>query len=344
MTSDPSPVPPPGTPSRPPSGPTPLPPPGAVEIALSRRTHERIGGRRTDAAWLAEVWADPATRVLVIAGGRFPVVEGRDGAVVAWRSAEQAPDGLRLLLGERDGVVHVAVVAEDPARGGSTGESTGESSSHPAGDVTARTAVEWATLRGVGARLQASDAGLVVHAVALAEWHRAHAFCPRCAAPLQAAAGGHLLECTGCGRTQFPRTDPAVIMLVTDGERALLGRQATWPPGRYSTLAGFVEPGESLEDAVRREVMEEVGVRIGEVSYVGNQPWPFPASLMVGFFAHAETTAIDVDGDEIEDARWFSRDEIASLAGEGTVVLPGGFSISRALVEAWYGGALPGTW
>jgi len=301
------------------------PAPGSVEIALSRRTHERIGGRRTDAAWLEEVWADPGTRVLVLAGSSFPVVEETDGAAsVAWRAPDGAPEGLRLLLGEQDGTVHVAVVAER--------------------DVEQSGAGVWETLRGIGGRLRAADAGLVVHALALAEWHRAHRHCPRCGSTLRAAQGGHLLECTGCGRPQFPSTEPAVLMLVTDGERALLGRQSAWPAGRYSTLAGFVEPGESLEDAVRREVMEEVGVEIGDVSYVGNQPWPFPASLMVGFFAHAETTSIQVDGDEIEAARWFTREDIESLARDGTVVLPGGFSISRALVEAWYGGPLPGTW
>jgi NAD+ diphosphatase len=294
-------------------------------ITFAGGTLDRAAHRRTDAAWLEEVWADPRTRVLLLVDGRFPVVEDADGsASVAWRSPDAAPGGLRLLLGEQGGTVHVAVVLDEEPEGDDPGT--------------------WETLRGVGARLRAADAGLVVHAVALAEWHRAHRFCPRCGSELRAAEGGHLLQCTGCGRSQFPRTDPAVIMLVTDGERALLGRQAAWPPGRYSTLAGFVEPGESLEDAVRREVMEEVGVEIGEVSYVGNQPWPFPASLMVGFFAHAETTTIEVDGDEIEDARWFTREEIASLAGDGTVVLPAGFSISRALVEAWYGGPLPGTW
>jgi NAD+ diphosphatase len=152
------------------------------------------------------------------------------------------------------------------------------------------------------------------------------------------------MVCAECGKQQFPRADPAVIMLVTDGERALLGRQSVWPAGRYSTLAGFVEPGESLEDAVRREVAEEVGVTIGEVRYFGNQPWPMPASLMVGFFAHAETEEISVDEDEIEAARWFTRDQVREEAESGTLELPGGISISRSLVEAWYGGPLPGEW
>jgi NAD+ diphosphatase len=316
------------------------PVPGSVEIALSRRTHERIGGRRTDAAWLEQVWADPATRVLVLAGSRFPAVGDEHEVAVAWRRPGQAPDGVRVLLGEQAGVVHVAVLADEPAAGDASG-GEGPTGQGPADAGTEET---WETLRSVGTRLRPADAGLVVHAVALAEWHRGHRFCPRCGAPLEGAAGGHVLTCTGCGRDHFPRTDPAVIMLVTDGERALLGRQAAWPPGRYSTLAGFVEPGESLEDAVRREVMEEVGVEIGDVSYVGNQPWPFPGSLMVGFFAQATTTAIDVDGDEIEDARWFTREEIAASARDGVVVLPGGFSISRSLVEAWYGEPLPGTW
>lgn len=308
------------------------PAPGSVEIALSRRTHERVGDRRADDAWLEQVWADPATRVLVLAGTRFPVVQEGDTTAVRWRAPADAPDGERVLLGEQAGIVHVAVLADREVEQPGTAE----------GPSTEQQ--EWATLRDAGTRLKAADAGLVVHAVALAEWHRSHRFCPRCGAFLHPASGGHVLHCTGCGRDQFPRTDPAVIMLVTDGERALLGRQASWPPGRYSTLAGFVEPGESLEDAVRREVMEEVGVRIGEVAYVGNQPWPFPGSLMVGFFAHARTTDVHVDGDEIEDARWFTREELVAAARDRSVVLPGGFSISRALVEAWYGDALPGTW
>ena len=166
----------------------------------------------------------------------------------------------------------------------------------------------------------------MVHAVALAEWHASHRFCPRCGGALRSTAAGHVLVCEQCARQQFPRSDPAVIMMVTDesGDRALLGRQAAWPVGRFSTLAGFVDPGESLEEAVVREVAEEVGVQVTDVTYFGNQPWPFPQSLMVGFFARATTTEINVDQDEIEDARWFTREEMRAQAEDGTLVLPGG--------------------
>jgi NAD+ diphosphatase len=290
----------------------------APQIALSVRAHDRAGRRRTDDAWLEETWADPATRVLMLARGRFPV---ENGTSIAWRSPSEVPEGQRVFLGEQAGVAHFAVMLDSPL------------------DDT------WADLRRVGPSLSTADASLLVHAVALAEWHRAHRFCPRCGSPLSVAAAGHVLTCTGCGREQFPRTDPAVIMLVTDEhDRALLGRQPGWPEGRYSTLAGFVDPGESLEDAVRREVAEEVGVEIGEVSYLGNQPWPFPASLMIGFFARALTTEIVVDEDEISDARWFTRERMRAEAEAGTLLLPGGISISRTLVETWYGGQLPGQW
>ncbi len=296
-----------------------FPEPGAVQIALSQRTHERIGERRTDAAWLAEVWADPATRVLPLAGSVFALTDDRTG--VAWRAPADVPPGERLFLGMRDGVAYFAVqLGKDATQEG------------------------WVPLRGALQGLQEPDTGLATHAVALAEWHLAHRYCARCGGKLEVTQAGHVLTCTDCGRQQFPRTDPAVIMLVTDGERALLGRQAVWPAGRFSTLAGFVEPGESLEDAVRREVAEEVGVTIGEVRYFGNQPWPFPASLMVGFFALATTTEISVDEDEIEAARWFTREQMRTEAEAGTLELPGGVSISRSLVEAWYGGPLPGQW
>ncbi len=297
-----------------------------VHIALSEHPHDRIGERRTDDAWLAEVWADPATRVLVLAGSKLRVERRDQRDHVVWVPPDGAPDGRRVLLGERNGVVHLAVLADREL----------------AGDDS------WVVLRQIVQSLETEDAPLVLHAIGLAEWHQSHRHCPRCGGVLESRQSGHQLECTECGRQQFPRTDPAVIMVVTDGEppydRCLLGRQASWPAGRYSTLAGFVEPGESLEDAVRREVLEEAGIRVGEVTYIGNQPWPFPASLMVGFTGKALTTEIAVDGAEIEHARWFTREEMRAETDAGTLELPGGISISRSLVEAWYGGPLSGQW
>lgn len=298
-------------------------------LQLSANPHDRTGVRRADEAWLDEKWADPKSRVLVVTGTRVRPVDGQ----VQWISPADAPQGLRVLLGERDGTTWFAVVVEP-------GQATGDRS-------------EWFGLREVLPHLAGAgvpEAPLVLHAIGLAEWLFTTKFCPRCGGSLEPRAAGHELVCTVCGKSQFPRTDPAVIMVVTwgkpgaDDERCLLGRQAIWPEGRYSTLAGFCEPGETLEDAVRREVAEEVGVRVGAVEYFGNQPWPLPASLMLGFVARAESTEIRVDDHEIEDARWFTRAEMRTEAEAGTLVLPGGVSISRSLVEHWYGGPLPGTW
>jgi NAD+ diphosphatase len=300
-----------------------FPAPGSTDIALSVRTHDRVGVRRTDAEWLAETWSDPTSRVVPVAGRRFPVDE--EGTSVRWQSPPDVPqDALRIFLGQRDEVAHFAAVVD---------EGVVDEGEH-----------RWTSLREVVQHLVEPDAGFMVHAVALAEWHASHRFCPRCGGRLDVTYAGHVLVCQKCGRQQFPRTDPAVIMMVTYDDRALLGRQETWPEGRYSTLAGFVDPGESLEEAVVREVAEETGVHVTDVTYFGNQPWPFPQSLMVGFFARAVTTQISVDGAEISDARWFTRRQMKEEAEAGTLVLPGGISISRSLVEAWYGGPLPGSW
>ncbi len=290
--------------------------------------HDRLGVRRRDGSWLAERWKDPATRVLVVSGTRVRPLAGRP----AWVAPVEAPEGVRVLLGERAGTTYAAVVAPS---------------------TRARDEDGWLALRDLLPVLSgeaAEDAPMVFHALGLAEWMASTRFCPRCGAGLEPVAAGHELQCPRCGRRQFPRTDPAVIMTVTSGEpgsadeRCLLGHQSVWPEGRYSTLAGFCEPGETLEDAVRREVAEEVGITVGEVTYVGNQPWPLPASLMLGFIGRATTTEIAVDQDEIEDARWFTREELRTEAEAGRVVLPGPISISRALIEGWYGGPLPGSW
>ncbi|MGH8217244.1 MAG: NAD(+) diphosphatase [Steroidobacteraceae bacterium] len=189
-------------------------------------------------------------------------------------------------------------------------------------------------LRPLSARLAPEEAGLLAYARALSIWRARHRFCGVCGSPTRPERAGHLLRCTAstCAQEFFPRIDPAIIVLVSDGERALLGRQPSWPPGRYSTIAGFVEPGESLEDAVAREVREETGVEVMRVDYHSSQPWPFPSSLMLGFRALAAPgAAVHVTG-ELEEARWFTREEIAS----GTPTLPPAHAISFRLIASWF--------
>jgi NAD+ diphosphatase len=189
-------------------------------------------------------------------------------------------------------------------------------------------------LRMTAGEITAEEAGLLAYARAMVLWRRRHRHCGSCGAPTIATSAGHVMTCSnpGCGHEHFPRLDPAIIVLVTDGERALLGRQAAWPEGRYSTIAGFVEPGESLEDAVAREVLEETGVTVLESDYHSSQPWPFPSSLMIGFTATAAPGAVPRADEELEDAQWFTRADIAS----GFPQLPLPASVSFRLIEDWY--------
>lgn len=193
---------------------------------------------------------------------------------------------------------------------------------------------EFHDLRFLGTVLPPDEANLVAHARALVLWHASQVFCGRCGAAARPDAGGNSRVCINdeCRHVIFPRVDPAIIVLVSQGDRCLLGRQASWPEGRYSTIAGFVEPGESLEDAVRREVYEETNVRVGAVKYHSSQPWPFPSSLMLGFVAEALSAEIALNDAELEDARWFTR---AELLGSGLPKLPFKISISRRLVDHW---------
>lgn len=215
----------------------------------------------------------------------------------------------------------------------------------PAGTLSP--GARWAGLREVGALFDDDDAGLATAAAALERWHGTHRFCPGCGAPTVTSSAGWSRTCTGCQQEQFPRTDPAAIMAVVDEhDRLLLGRHASWPEGRFSTLAGFVEAGESIEAAVRREVLEEAGVVVGEVTYLGSQPWPFPRSLMLGFTCRARGTGPVVDGVELAEARWWTRDGFAHDVAEGTLLLPPPLSIAYRLIGHWYGAELPGhgTW
>ena len=207
--------------------------------------------------------------------------------------------------------------------------------------------VHWAGLRDVGLRLPEDERGILAEFLALANWHRTHTRCPRCGTPTDVAGLGWWRTCPADGSEHYPRTDPAIIALLVDDEgNALLGRQTRWPEGAFSTLAGFVEPGESAESAVVREISEEVGLRPTAATYIGSQPWPFPASLMLGY--HATVAGVrpepHPDGVEIAEARWISRDELPALCESREVRLPGRLSIAHHLVRLWYGHPLPDEW
>jgi len=193
---------------------------------------------------------------------------------------------------------------------------------------------EFRELRFLGAMLPGEEAGLLAYARALTIWRQRQRFCGVCGSPTRGTRAGHVLVCSSeaCRAEQFPRIDPAIIVLVTDGQRALLGRQSSWPEGRYSTIAGFVEPGESLEDAIAREVHEETGIVVHDIRYHSSQPWPFPSSIMLGFTAHASSLAIARADQELEDVRWFTRADIAS----GFPAMPSRQSISFRLIQDWY--------
>jgi NAD+ diphosphatase len=268
---------------------------------------DRAGPHRRDQAWLTARLAEPATRV-VVAGEAGVIVDGERPRMFA---VDALPEGLELVLLGVDGDGH-AVFAADPGD-----ELPGERRG----------------LRDLAPVLSQAEGGMVAHAVGLLNWHRRHRFCANCGAPSAAREAGHVRVCPVCGTQHHPRTDPVVIMLVTDGDRALLGRQAQWPAGRYSALAGFVEPGESLEEAVAREVREEAGVRVADVRYRSSQPWPFPTSLMLGFSARWAGGDPVVRDDELEDVGWFTRQAIVG----GDVLLPPPTAIARRLIDEWLG-------
>ncbi len=291
---------------------------------------DRAPRLRADAAWLAARRDDPRSRYVAVWRGQC-LVRGDDPPRAALLPpealADLAPGSAPVaLLGVIDGAARFAVDLsaddDDPAAGALAGRGA------------------FCDLRAVGGQMPAAEAQLLAQARGLMYWHSRHRFCGVCGSPTEAGDGGYVRVCGdgGCAARHFPRTDPAVIMLVRDGDRCLLGRQAVWPKGMYSALAGFVEPGESLEEAVAREVKEETGVEVADVRYHSSQPWPFPSSLMLGFDAEAVTTDIDLDGDELEDARWFHRDELRRLP-KG-MRLPRPVSIARRLVEDWLAGGI----
>ncbi|MCW2683758.1 MAG: diphosphatase [Blastococcus sp.] len=288
---------------------------GVVPV-LARSAHDR--------AHLARSLPDPAggrpVRVLTVDRNRtVPIAEAADGPRLVWDEQPEIPLGA-VFLGEADGVPYAAVRGERSLT------------------VSGRAVDQWLGLRDVGADLGDLDAGLLAQAIGILEWHERNRFSPLSGAATTIERAGWAQRDPETGIEIFPRTDPAVIMLVHDGgDRVVLGRQAVWPPGRFSILAGFVEPGESLEAAVAREVAEEVGLTVTDIRYVGSQPWPFPQSLMLGFVARVEgDDTLRPDATEIEEARWFTRAELRS--GAGPQALPPPVSIARNILDRWIAG------
>lgn len=279
---------------------------------------DRLAIDRRDPGALATALGEAGARVVPIWGSDTLIREGETAHALLLTPEEclehlDGPDQLILLGRFRGAPLFVADLTHAPA-------------THGGGQVL--------DLRMAGNLLDFNEAGMLAYARGMVFWKRRHRHCGSCGAAALPEQAGHVMRCSdgACGAAWFPRVDPAIIVLVTDGERALLGRQASWPAGRYSTLAGFVEPGESLEDTVHREVFEESGIRLAGIEYHSSQPWPFPSSLMLGFTAVAASTEVCVDNDELEDARWFGRDDIAA----GTVVLPPPTSVSFQLIASWF--------
>jgi NAD+ diphosphatase len=285
---------------------------------------DRIAHLRKDDGFVTDALRGNKAAFVPVCESRILVRRGPDGWSAAFVEGTQAQllhslTAEPVLLGRDTDRIYFAA---------EVGQADAVQTLFPAGSV------RFEDLRMTGGQLPAQQAGVLAYARAMLYWRSRHRFCGACAAPTRSASAGHVMKCTNaaCGIDHFPRLDPAIIVLVTDGERALLGRQASWPEGRYSTIAGFVEPGESLEDAVAREVLEETGVTVLESEYHSSQPWPFPSSLMIGYMARAAAGSVARADEELEDVRWFSREEIAA----GFPGLPPPQSVSFRLIEHWY--------
>jgi len=288
---------------------------------------DRASHLRRDAAWLESALESETSRFLPF--HQLNVLIKAESLELAWarpsiRDAMDARTGA-VFLGLRDGVAHFAAdlsTLRDPVT-----------------QLGLAGAAAFSDVRQIAPALPGGDASIVAQGRQMLDWHARHRYCAACGHATRVKEAGYLRECDACGAQHFPRTDPVVIMLVHDGARCLLGRQAGWPARMWSALAGFVEAGETLEDAVRREVMEEAGIRVGDVRYHASQPWPFPSSLMIGCIARARADAITVDESELEDARWFPRETVLRALRDptagGEFFVPPPMAIAHHLISAW---------
>lgn len=295
-----------------------------LKLPLASEAVDRSGELRTKPDELAKLWKN--ARILHFASGKFRVKQNHE---LDFQSAEQIAklrkdakfaDGEELFLGIDNGISYFAWCSD-------------------AMDFESFETLEnYQTLRTLGDFLSQLEMGLAIHSQAIANWHHTHQFCARCGAPTLSANGGSVRKCSIDGSEHYPRTDGAVIVLVKDEkDRVLLGRQKVWPEKRFSCFAGFVEPGESFEQTVLREVFEESGIKADEITYLGSQPWPFPASIMISFSALATNpAAAKADGEEIEEIIWLTREEMCAAIANQSLTLPPGMSVARKMIEFWY--------
>lgn len=284
---------------------------------------ERAHNRRKDAEWISRRMRDPKSYFVAMRQEKILVAEGDTPGLVLLNFEQLGGDSERVstfFLGELKGRAYFAVDLDENGPG--SFEQVGR----------------FRDLRGVAPLLSRDEGALLAYAKALTYWHRRNNFCGVCGSPNEIREGGHFRVCANpqCGALHFPRTDPAIIVLIRSGEKCLLGRQRVWPERMYSVLAGFVEPGESAEGAVTREVFEEVGLRVENIRYQSSQPWPFPCSLMLGFTAEVRDDLIRLGEEELEDARWFGRSQLREAVEKGELKLPTPVSISYRLIEDWF--------
>ncbi len=296
----------------------------------------RMGNERRDEDWLRRQLDDPNTGFLPMWQLRALMMPGAEDLRISWCQKQDVQPFIMagattVFLGQINGMSHFAV---DVSAGGDR-----------KADAPLQDYGKWIDVRSAAASCSGPDAAILAQTRSMLDWHARHGFCAVCGQPSRMAEAGYSRKCTDdeCGAMHFPRTDPVTIMLVLDDDdNCLLGRQKIFAPNSYSALAGFMEPGETIEETVRREVFEEVGIHVGEVRYIFSQPWPFPSSLMMGCFAQAESTEINVDPDELEEAKWFTRDQIRDMVAnwqdQSKVRMPAPLAIAHQLAAAWLRG------
>ena len=295
-----------------------------LKLPLASEAVDRSGELRLKPDELAKLWK--SARILHFASGKFRVKPNFEldfqsaDQIATLRNDAKFAQGEELFLGIDNGISYFAWCSD-------------------AADFESFETLEnYQTLRTLGDYLSQLEMGLAIHSQAIANWHHTHQFCARCGAPTLSANGGSLRKCSSDGSEHYPRTDGAVIVLVKDeNDRVLLGRQKIWPEKRFSCFAGFVEPGESFEQTVLREVFEESAIRVDSITYLGSQPWPFPASIMISFSAVATNPdEAKADGEEIEEIRWLTREEMCEAIANKSLTLPPGMSVARKMIEFWY--------